>query len=192
MGERLRATVSGSFRRGMADVQDAVSQLTDLGIDVLSPADPRIVDQYGEFMFVASDRMRSISLVQRRHLAAIANSDFLWLSDPDGYVGSSASFELGYAIAVGTPIFASEVPRDLTLRHFVHVVRAVADVLPCLVTGNPHVLGQHVLLEPVAVIEAAHSVLERLGADLQSRSDDDQVDRATSSLEIAQKLFEDA
>jgi hypothetical protein len=67
----LNVTVSGSFRRAMSAVQDAVYRLTDAGALVLSPADPRVVDEFGEFLFVASDRVRAIRLVQSRHLAAI-------------------------------------------------------------------------------------------------------------------------
>src|SRR4051794_10477549 len=78
----IKATVSGSFRRAMADVQDAVYGLTDLGVEVLSPADPRVIDAFGDFLFVASDRARVIRLVQSRHLAAIQTSDFLWLVAP--------------------------------------------------------------------------------------------------------------
>src|SRR4051812_6526153 len=94
-----RATVSGSFRRAMGAVQEAVYRLTDAGAQVLSPADPRIVDQFGDFVFVASDRVRAIKLVQSRHLAAIAASDVLWLVAPDGYIGQSGAMEIGYAVA---------------------------------------------------------------------------------------------
>src|SRR2546421_8220573 len=94
----VTATVSGSFRRAMAAVTDAVYALTDAGVRVLSPADPRIVDQFGDFVFVASDRARAIRLVQTRHLAAIDASDFVWLVAPEGYIGQSAAMELGFAV----------------------------------------------------------------------------------------------
>src|SRR3954451_925748 len=114
-----KATVSGSFRRAMGAVQEAVYRLTDAGARVLSPADPRVVDQFGDFLFVASDRVRAIKLVQDRHLAAIRASNFLWLVAPEGYIGQSGAMELGFAVSVGTPVFCSEVPVDLTLRQYV-------------------------------------------------------------------------
>jgi len=83
----LTATVSGSFHRHLTAIYTAVGELREAGVDVLSPADPRVVDHIGEFLFVASDRLRSIHLVQDRHLECIANSSFLWLVAPDGYVG---------------------------------------------------------------------------------------------------------
>src|SRR5690242_9905312 len=81
----LKATVSGSFHRHMDAISCAVWDLTDLGVKVLSPADPRVVDSFGDFIFVASDRVRSVRLVEDRHLQAIRASDFLWLVSPDGY-----------------------------------------------------------------------------------------------------------
>src|SRR5229473_1859497 len=112
----LAATVSGSFHRHMERITAAVHELAALSIRVLSPADPRVVAKQGEFLFVASDRVRSVRLVQDRHLGSIQAADFLWLVSPDGYVGSSASMEIGYAAGAGIPVFALRAPADLTLR----------------------------------------------------------------------------
>ena len=125
----ITATVSGSFRQAMGAVQDAVYRLTDAGVRVLSPADPRVVDRFGDFLFVASDMVRAIKLVQSRHLAAINASDFLWLVAPQGYVGRSGSMEIGFAVATGTPIFSSEVPTDLTLRQYVAPLASPEDAI---------------------------------------------------------------
>src|SRR5713226_8277433 len=129
-----RATVSGSFRRAMRQVQEAVYALTDMGVHVLSPADPRIVDRLDSFLFVASDRLRSVRLVQQRHLFAISESDFRWLVAPDGYVGTRAASEVGYAVACGVPVLSTAVPMDVTLREFVTVV---PDMKSALVRTEP-------------------------------------------------------
>src|ERR1700685_3210559 len=123
VGEQyLRAAVSGSFHRHMEVITTAVQELASLSIQVLSPADPRVVAQQGEFLFVASDRVRSVRLVQDRHLESIRAADFLWLICPDGYIGQSASMEVGFAAAARVPIFATRAPSDLTLREYVTVV----------------------------------------------------------------------
>lgn len=62
----LTATVSGSFRRYMDAVQDAVYALTDLEVTVLSPADPRVVDQFGDFLFVVAPALLQDQLPQAR------------------------------------------------------------------------------------------------------------------------------
>lgn len=118
----MRVTVSGSFHRHMVEIATAVYELTASGVQVLSPIDPRIVAAQGEFLFVASDPILSVRLIQDRHLTAIKNSNFLWLVCPDGYVGLSAAMEVGYAAAIGVPIFATQTPLDLTLQQYVNVV----------------------------------------------------------------------
>jgi hypothetical protein len=169
--EPLNAAVSGSFRRAMSLVQEAVYRLTDAGARVLSPADPRVVDQFGDFLFVASDRVRTIKLVQSRHLAAIEASDFLWLVAPDGYIGQSGAMEVGFAVSVGTPVFSSEVPIDLTLRQYITTLMAPEQALRA-VRGTPgerqeDPLTTNVLLEPARVLQRAHDDLERIAVDLR-------------------------
>src|ERR1700674_2531882 len=114
----LTATASGSFHKHLDETMRAVADCGALGVTVLSPADPRVVDNVGEFLFVASDRMRSVRLVQDRHLESIRSSDFLWLVAPDGYVGQSAAMEVGFAAAHHIPILCTVLPRDLTLRQY--------------------------------------------------------------------------
>src|ERR1700680_870288 len=125
----LKAAVSGSFHRHMAAIGAAVEELTSHSIRVLSPADPRVVAQQGEFLFVASDRVRSVRLVQDRHFEAIRAADFLWMVCPGGYVGQSASMEVGFAAAIGIPVFATRAPSDLTLREYVTIVHTLSEAL---------------------------------------------------------------
>jgi hypothetical protein len=161
----LSATVCGSFRRAMGAVADAVYRYTDAGVRVLSPADPRVVDQFGDFLFVASDRARAIKLVESRHLAAIEASDFVWLVTPEGYIGQSGAMEVGFAVAVGTPIFCSEVPVDLTLRQYVTPLASPLDAIHA-VGKRPPSAARNVLLDPEGALRDAHDDLDRIGAVL--------------------------
>lgn len=162
----MKVTVSGSFRRHMAAIYDAVNELVDVGVDVLSPADPRVVDQIGEFVFVASDRVRSIKMVEDRHLECILASDFLWLVAPDGYVGQSASMELGYAIAQGVPIFCADLPTDGTLQKYVIHVPGISAAV-ATAGASQRIVGEGTfLIGPVDVIDQAHARLDALRGDL--------------------------
>jgi hypothetical protein len=149
----------------MRQVQEAVYALTDLGVMVLSPADPRVVDELGAFLFVASDRLRIVRLVQQRHLQAISMSDFLWLVAPDGYVGNSAAMEIGFAVASNVPVFATTAPADMTLREFVTVVPDIKSVLLRTSPTAP-ALAARALLDPTAAVEEAHRGLEAVKAGL--------------------------
>jgi hypothetical protein len=169
----VQATVSGSFRRAMEAVQAAVRELTDAGVLVLSPADPRVVDRFGDFVFVASDEVRRIRTVQGRHLAAIAASEFLWLVAPDGYVGQSAAMEIGFAAAHNVPVFSCEVPEDLTLRQWVTVVRDTSEALR-RVRAPVGRSVESVLIDPHVAITAAHDDLVIVERGLLGRPDPDQ------------------
>jgi len=159
----LAATVSGSFHRHMEAITSAVRELASLSIRVLSPADPRVVAAQGEFLFVASDRVRSVRLVQDRHLESIRAANFLWLVCPDGYVGQSASMEVGFAAAVGVPIFATYAPGDLTLREYVTVVPNLTAALRRVEASSRPRRPEGVLVDPHASLQEAHEILERVG-----------------------------
>ncbi len=162
----LKATVSGSFHRHMEAISTAVWELASLSVRVLSPADPRIVAAQGEFLFVASDRLRSVRLVQDRHLESIRAADFLWLVCPDGYVGQSAAMEIGAAITVGVPVFAARAPSDLTLREYVTVVSALTEAVRTIAGSHRPRRPEGLLITPDVSIEEAHNVLERIKAAL--------------------------
>jgi hypothetical protein len=166
----ITAVVSGSFHRHMSAITSAVHELAALSVRVLSPADPRIVAAQGEFLFVASDRLRSVKLVQDRHLDCIRAADFLWLVCPDGYVGSSASLEIGAAITARVPIFATRAPHDLTLREYVTVVPTISEVVRRAKASQRPRRPEGILIDPHASIEAAHRILERIDTEFTHRN----------------------
>jgi hypothetical protein len=150
----------------MTAISAAVQELAALAVRVLSPADPRVVACQGEFLFVASDRVRSVRLVQDRHLESIRAADFLWLVCPDGYVGQSASMELGFAAAVGVPIFAAHEPGDLTLREYVTLVPTIRAALRTVAASSRRRAPQGILIDPHASLEQVHRTLEKIDAAL--------------------------
>lgn len=156
------AAVSGSFHRHMEEIKSAVRELESLSVRVLSPSDPTIVAAHGEFLFVASDPVRSVRLVQDRHLESIRAADFLWSVCPDGYVGQSASMEIGFAAAVGVPIYGTHAPGDLTLRQYVTIVLSLAEVLRKVQATSRPRRFEGILIDPHASVEEAHNTLERI------------------------------
>jgi hypothetical protein len=166
----LAVTVSGSFHRHMEAISTAVRELAARSIRVLSPADPRIVAAQGEFLFVASDPVRSVRLVQDRHLDCIRAADFLWLVCPDGYVGSSASLEIGAAITAQVPIFATRAPNDLTLRQYVTVVPTLSEAVRKAKASRCPRRPEGIFIDPHASIEEVHGILDRLEGELTRRN----------------------
>lgn len=190
--QNLRVAVSGSFHRHMESIASAVRELARRSVRVLSPADPRVVAQQGEFLFVASDRVRSVRLVQDRHLECIRVADLLWLVCPDGYVGQSASMEVGFAAAAGVPIYSTHAPSDLTLRHYVIVVPSLDEALRRVASHSRPTRREGILIDPHASVEEAHHVLEEIEAALtRSNTTDDaagDVDREMAKLRMTLRM----
>ena len=167
----ITVTVCGSFRRHMSAIYQAVQSLSDLGAQVLSPSDPRIVDSIGDFVFVASDRGRSMKLVEDRHLAAIGASDFVWLVAPDGYVGPSATLELGYALASSVPVYCSTPICDQTLNMY---VRYVTSLEKCVKYSEAHARSAKEEARGQFLLDPEHygnAFLQRTEANLKAVSD---------------------
>lgn len=162
----ITATVCGSFGRHLTAIYEAVQSMHDRRVRVLSPEDPRVVDAIGGFVFVASDRSRSMKLVEDRHLASIGASDFVWLVAPDGYVGPSAAIELGYALASCVPIYCTNPLRDATLDLY---VRKVADLQTCLANVERFQRGVGVAKAGQLLIDPDHygeQYLQKMGDQL--------------------------
>src|SRR4051812_11973981 len=106
---RLRVVLCGSFHRDrerLASVRDKLS--TDF--ELLAPAAIDFVDPSADFVRLGTEVGEASGSIERRHLSAITLADFVWLHAFEGYVGPSASLEIGYAEVLGIPVFSDTVP----------------------------------------------------------------------------------
>jgi hypothetical protein len=174
----------------MGAITSAVHELASLGVRVLSPADPRVVAAKGEFLFVASDRLRSVKLVQDRHMDCIRAADFLWLVCPDHYVGVSAAMEISAAHGADVPIYTTVLPSDVTLREYVTVVQGLSDAVDRANASPRPKRPESFLIDPHSSIEEAHAILERIEVALLRPSQlDDPAPRVHRDLaELLTKL----
>lgn len=109
----LSVVLCGSYRRdpdGLARVYSTLSEL----FEVVSPRSLDFVDSDAEFVRLQDEVELTEAEIEQRHLAAIVKADFVWLHAPGGYVGASASLELGHASALGVPVLVTEMPREQT------------------------------------------------------------------------------
>ena len=166
-GHKVRVVVSGSFNRHLSSIREAVTDFRELGVNVLSPKDPRPVDKLGQFIILASDKRRSLRGIENRHLAAISRASFLYIESPDGYIGVSTALELGYAVSCRIPVIASARLSDLTMNQYVDAVaaspaRALALVRP--VRPRSHQLS--LLLDPVETLDQINLKLDQIRRQL--------------------------
>lgn len=131
----LTAVLCGTFRRDHDGLARAFETLR-LHTHLLSPSSVNFLDPMAEFVRLPHERAEPVREIEQRHLTAIASADFVWLHAPDGYVGSSASLELGHAHALGIPVYSDTAPADATLAAFVTVV-ASPELVPGVLTAAP-------------------------------------------------------
>src|SRR5687767_7927028 len=118
MSSAPRIVISGSFRRHLDGISEAVRLFEALGVLVLSPMASEPLNPGEEFIVLASDDTADPRTLEQRHLDAITAADALYLYNPEGYLGDSAKMELGWANALDKRIFCKEPMTDATLRHF--------------------------------------------------------------------------
>lgn len=123
----LKTVLSGSFRRDPEGLRKAYEALIGAGCDVLSPAHLKFGTEQAGFVFLENQEGQEPKWIEDEHLQAITKADFVWLHCPDGYLGNSASFEIGFAQACGVPVFASVKPTDVTLGAYISIVESVRE-----------------------------------------------------------------
>lgn len=119
----IRVTVSGSFNRHWGAIKSAIDAFTAAKFEVVSPEDREPERTEDGFVYLKGESGRPED-IERRHLAAIARSDALYVVSSEGYVGPSVALEIGYALAVGIPVWSSELMSEVPHRGLVQVASA--------------------------------------------------------------------
>jgi NTP pyrophosphatase (non-canonical NTP hydrolase) len=117
----LRVVICGSFKRALPQLRQDFQALRER-FEVLSPLSLDFVNPSDDFVRLVHERNESQNSIEHRHLQALADSDFVWLHSPEGYIGNSSMWELGCAQTLGIPIFASTTPTDSTFAPYINVV----------------------------------------------------------------------
>lgn len=107
-------TLIGSYRKNPDAIKAIFTELSK-SYNLVSPKSIDFVNQGASFVKTAYETDQSINSIEEGVLEAIRQSDFVWLYAPSGYVGVSASFELGLAHSLGVPIFTDTKLKDAML-----------------------------------------------------------------------------
>lgn len=134
--ERLSVVLCGSFHREPEVLRAAFDSLRG-SCNVLSPSGLEWLDPGDPFVRLDGQQGMSADQIENEHLDSIRRADFVWLHCPEGYVGTSASMEIGFAHAFGVPVLASELPVDPVFAKRVVLVPAGVDAVAALVKPDP-------------------------------------------------------
>ena len=115
---KVSATISGSFNKYLDQIQQKILAFEQDGIEVLSPKLSTPSSRKGGFVILKSDEGTPRE-IERRHLEAISQSDFLYVVNPGGYIGKSVALEIGYALSKNIPVYSLEKPKDHVLSLFI-------------------------------------------------------------------------
>lgn len=125
----IRAVLCGTYKRDLDALRKTYDELVTNGCQVLSPHSLNFVSNEKGFQRTTHERRRSAEELERHHIFAIGEANFIWLHAPGGYIGASAAMEIGYAFAQEVPVFSREEIDDPALAPFVQTASSVFEVL---------------------------------------------------------------
>jgi hypothetical protein len=106
-----KCCVSGSFKF-KPEIDLAIRELKDLRVTVLSPEEGWICIPFANPSFrpLPTEVGKSIKQIEDNFLSSVRKSDFLYVVNPNGYLGMSACLEIGFAVANDIPVFMQNEP----------------------------------------------------------------------------------
>ena len=108
---KFRCVLHGSFGKHFEEIKRIHGLFTENGIEVLAPAMSEIKSFDGGFAVLESDQekdQRMIELLYLHNLKRLGENGFSYFVNPEGYIGKSASYELGIAQVTNIPCFFNE------------------------------------------------------------------------------------
>ena len=125
-------TISGSLRKFLDNIREYIKDFEENGIEVLSPKISELQTDIDGFIYFKNDKKKPFDLIEKTHLLNISNSDFLFVVNPNGYIGTSTLIEIGYALALNKKIFSLDLPKDKMLRKFVISGKTIPQIIKLL------------------------------------------------------------
>ncbi len=107
--ENVETVVSGSFRKYMEQIGQALEAFKKADVKVLAPATKEAVNPEESFIILATDDPnKPPHKLEMDFMREIRKADFLYVADVEGYVGESAATEMAYARLKGLPVIIAE------------------------------------------------------------------------------------
>jgi nucleoside triphosphatase len=111
----FKCVIHGSFSKHLSEIRNTMKTFKDAGIEVLAPNNSEIVgdiDGFGLFEGEEGRDPRLIELLYLQNLKQLGNNGFSYFVNPGGYIGKSASYELGIAQLTNIRCFFSNKLTD--------------------------------------------------------------------------------
>lgn len=105
---KIQCVIHGSFRKHFELIQGVHDIFTAAGIEIIAPKKSDLVSIKDGFALLEGEEnqdTRLIELLYLHNLKKIGKSGFSYFVNPEGYIGKSASYELGVAQIYNTRCF---------------------------------------------------------------------------------------
>jgi ADP-ribose pyrophosphatase YjhB (NUDIX family) len=110
MADQSRCIIHGSFSKHFSQIKQASELFRAAGIEVLAPKQGELVTSANGFALFEDEQgqdARLIELLYLQNLKHLGSNGFSYFVNPEGYIGKSASYELGIAQLTNTRCFFS-------------------------------------------------------------------------------------
>ena len=126
---RPSVVICGTYHRDSPGLLRLFKELEVTGCRILSPISPNFQDISVPVVRAEHEDHFSIDDLERWHLRALHGADFVMVHAPNGHIGVSGAYEIGYANALGKPVFCLRTPADEMLATRVRTVCSVFEAL---------------------------------------------------------------
>ncbi|MDO8571266.1 MAG: NUDIX domain-containing protein [bacterium] len=181
----IRCVLHGSFQKHFEEIKKVRELFTEYGIEVLAPRETEITSiKDGFTMFRGEEERdpRMIELLYLHHVKRLGKEGFSYFVNPEGYIGKSASYELGIAQVTNVPCFFSDIPTDHPvyvpknsvwsaecLAEYIHMVGKLPEPRVRKNEGAIHTLWEE-LLVPGSVV-ASGAIIEHDSSPFQKEKE---------------------
>ena len=97
----------GNFRF-KDQIDSTISHLNTIGVDVLAPRQGVVIGEREWVKILDSDGNSSGLDVEAKFIDALKKADAAYMVNPNGYIGNMFVYEIGFAAAIGMPIYSQE------------------------------------------------------------------------------------
>jgi 8-oxo-dGTP pyrophosphatase MutT (NUDIX family) len=115
MANNFCCIIHGSFSKHFAEIKKTAAIFSAAGIEVLAPKQGELVASHEGFALYDDEigqDPRLIELLYLHNLKKLGENGFSYFVNPEGYIGKSASYELGIAQLTNTRCFFSHKLAD--------------------------------------------------------------------------------
>jgi hypothetical protein len=112
----MDVTIIGSFRKFYSEICSLIDEFESNGITVLSPKKSYIVNELNGYVILNSDnKLKKPYQIQQRVFECAEKSDFIYVWNPNGYIGVSTAYEIGHIVEMGKTLYYKEIVDDLPI-----------------------------------------------------------------------------